>query len=674
MSNTHQIKKKNTVITDAGYELIQQSVQGQKSLKIDKMLFAQNNHGEDECPSSDFSKPTTVFEANIIKTAKIDNHKLVYSAVLGSDYEFNGNGDFSIDTIMLYSSENNCVVAVSYVPNHKKYKSKNGQVGNTLYKNFALVFNDICSLENVTVPAESWQYDFDQIYSRIGHSHENLLINGSFDVRQRGNSFNNPQQNSICFDCWNVLGENVNSINYEDEQVKIIGNSDKAIGLYQTTENFFEKDTEITFAARIKSSKQVRVSIEEFGSMLYHNEYSSGSDIMTISVTVKLKKKTLVRVHIASTGDLNIYNAKLEYGSSFTRFGQTNYAEELLKCGPLESGQYLTKDGDNFKWQGFSNAPVGSIILWGGTTPPDGYMECNGDAISRNSYSILFDKIGTTYGNGNNSTTFNLPDLRGEFVRGWDHGKGIDASRQLGSSQGDAIRNISGKFGNLPAQSTGYDRVLGGAFTESGDIALRIGQGEAASQGKTQLHFDASRVVPTANENRPRNVALMYCIKVRDAITNPENIDIKKFLDDHENKLVGSVVALSTTNLPEEYLECNGAAVNRTSYAALFSKIGTTFGTGDGSTTFNIPDLRGEFIRGFDNGRGIDADRNFGSNQADELKSHRHKISSIKEDNTGGSGTKCLDKYHSNANIYSDYVGGDETRPRNVAMIYAIKY
>lgn len=81
------------------------------------------------------------------------------------------------------------------------------------------------------------------------------------------------------------------------------------------------------------------------------------------------------------------------------------------------------------------SAPVGSCVQYTGSTPPSGWFECNGWAISRTTWSALFAVIGTTYGAGNGTTTFNLPDMRGMFPRGWDHGKGTDPARTLGSSQ-----------------------------------------------------------------------------------------------------------------------------------------------------------------------------------------------------------------------------------------------
>lgn len=132
----------------------------------------------------------------------------------------------------------------------------------------------------------------------------------------------------------------------------------------------------------------------------------------------------------------------------------------------------------------------------------------------------------------------------------------------------------------------------------------------------------------------------------------------------------GAVMAFAMSTAPTGWLECDGSAVSRTTYADLFTAISTTFGVGDGSTTFNLPDLRGEFIRGYDNGRGVDSGRVFGSSQADELKAHTHTETRL--NNTTNSGRPG----GSDGNIETvntGSTGGAETRPRNIAMLYAIK-
>lgn len=123
---------------------------------------------------------------------------------------------------------------------------------------------------------------------------------------------------------------------------------------------------------------------------------------------------------------------------------------------------------------------------------------------------------------------------------------------------------------------------------------------------------------------------------------------------------------------PAGYIKANGALVSRTAYAWLFARIGTTFGAGDGSTTFALPDLRGEFLRGLDDGRGVDASRTLGSAQADALKAHNHLGPVFGSEyaaylfTSGGVSVGVSN--------YTASTGGAETRPRNVAGLYCIAY
>lgn len=135
----------------------------------------------------------------------------------------------------------------------------------------------------------------------------------------------------------------------------------------------------------------------------------------------------------------------------------------------------------------------------------------------------------------------------------------------------------------------------------------------------------------------------------------------------------GAVQAFARSTPPTGWLRANGAAVSRTTYNALFAAIGTTFGAGDGSTTFNLPDLRGEFIRGLDDGRGVDAGRLIGTAQADALKAHTHGYTKVIEGVVVQSGTGATVVRSPTADTTSS-TGGDETRPRNVALLYCIKH
>ena len=164
-----------------------------------------------------------------------------------------------------------------------------------------------------------------------------------------------------------------------------------------------------------------------------------------------------------------------------------------------------------------SSVPSGAVMYFAMQAAPAGWLKADGSAVSRTQYPALFAAIGTTFGAGNGKTTFNLPDLRGEFVRGWDGGRAIDPGRAFGSAQGDAIRNITGSI-DTGGQS---GHQLFDEATATGALAISQRRWKAwtsdTQDGRNNpaaFDFDASRVVPTAAENRPRNIALLACIKI----------------------------------------------------------------------------------------------------------------------------------------------------------------
>jgi microcystin-dependent protein len=150
----------------------------------------------------------------------------------------------------------------------------------------------------------------------------------------------------------------------------------------------------------------------------------------------------------------------------------------------------------------------------------------------------------------------------------------------------------------------------------------------------------------------------------------------------------GSIIMYGGAATPAGYLSCDGSAVNRITYAALFTAIGVAWGNGDGATTFNLPDLRGRFPRGVAGVSGNDPDaalrtasnsggntgNNVGSLQTDTLMSHYHDVGAF----TGAGGTHiALVVTGTNAThavLGTENAGGNETRPKNVYVSYIIRY
>lgn len=135
--------------------------------------------------------------------------------------------------------------------------------------------------------------------------------------------------------------------------------------------------------------------------------------------------------------------------------------------------------------------------------------------------------------------------------------------------------------------------------------------------------------------------------------------------------LVGQVSMFAMVTPPAGWLKLNGAAVSRATYSVLFATIGTTFGVGNGSTTFNLPEVRGEFLRCADDGRGIDASRALGSAQAQSMQSHAHSLPNLVSAN-GGDGWSRGGVGDTGGNTVTGATGSPETRPRNVAFMTCI--
>ena len=152
----------------------------------------------------------------------------------------------------------------------------------------------------------------------------------------------------------------------------------------------------------------------------------NGSDFIQVAGLVNLATNVTGTLPVANGGTgaatLTANNVLLGNGTS-----------ALQAVAPGTVGNVLTSNGTT--WTSAAAMPVGSFLWHTASSVPTNYLEANGAAISRSTYAALFAVIGTTYGVGNGTTTFNVPDVRGYFVRGYDNGRGVDASRVFGSNQ-----------------------------------------------------------------------------------------------------------------------------------------------------------------------------------------------------------------------------------------------
>ena len=172
-------------------------------------------------------------------------------------------------------------------------------------------------------------------------------------------------------------------------------------------------------------------------------------------------------------------------------------ADTVSKLSVGANDTVLTADSSTatgLKWSAPSGVPTGFIMMFGANTAPTGFLKANGAAISRTTYSALFTAIGTTFGVGDGSTTFNVPDLRGRFARGWADNGSIDSGRTFGSNQEATSFAIPDAANTAPQ---------GGHKNTDGT------DGTDTTRSPSSMSFTAATYVKV----RPVNTALLACIK-----------------------------------------------------------------------------------------------------------------------------------------------------------------
>lgn len=242
--------------------------------------------------------------------------------------------------------------------------------------------------------------------------------------------------------------------------------------------------------------------------------FSAKSSFSTYSDGIRLT----FRASADNTGSvtLNVNAAGAKPVVKYTVDGETALSAGEIQAGGIYEVVYSTAlSGATGGWLVLNptNVPEpapqavasGLIFAAGMSTVPTGWLECNGAAVSRTTYANLFAAIGVDWGAGDGSTTFNLPELRGEFPRGWDHGRGIDAGRAFASSQAVQTNRPTQLRSNVDATAD-FDTVT---IPESGESPEFDTGGNANVGASTRT----MAITMSGTETRPRNVAVMFVIK-----------------------------------------------------------------------------------------------------------------------------------------------------------------
>ncbi|MFF7108091.1 phage tail protein [Pseudomonas sichuanensis] len=273
----------------------------------------------------------------------------------------------------------------------------------------------------------------------------------------------------------------------------------------------------------------------------------------------------------------------------------------ILAFGAFRSVDGYTKAEVDALLRTSSGLPVGSMLPFPRGVVPLGFIEVDGSVQDIAMYPDLAAYLGGAFNKGNEKAgEFRLPDSRGEFLRGWDHTRGIDAERAIGSWQGDELR--------------AHKHGLGA------NVVTETGTGPVGGIGQDGNKYITETLQTGGAETRPRNLAVMWCIKAWNAPVNQGQIDVAALVAEltalRSSTPVGAILPFPKAEVPAGYLELDGTEKSIAAYPDLAAYLGTTYNKGDETPgNFRLPDYRGEFLRGWAHTRDVDAGRAIGSSQ-----------------------------------------------------------
>jgi microcystin-dependent protein len=275
---------------------------------------------------------------------------------------------------------------------------------------------------------------------------------------------------------------------------------------YQAQKSYVQGTSGIVYRAlQTHTNRNPDTDVNGFWSVAFE---SAGLSLLKSQNLSDVPDKPLARQNlgIASTED---------YDARYLRLSQ-NLSDVPNKASARSNLQVYGTTEVYTKNEVLSLFPVGKVDYFAGVTVPSGYLIANGQAVSRTTYARLFTYIGTRYGSGDGSTTFNLPDLRGEFPRGADLGRGVDLSRQVGSFQNHSMQNHNHYLPTTSGEQGGVRwPAIPDIVWETSQVNYSPVSGKASTTYPNNNYQNGTQIGEIGNfsaETRPRNVALLPCI------------------------------------------------------------------------------------------------------------------------------------------------------------------
>ncbi|WP_165678771.1 phage tail protein [Metapseudomonas otitidis] len=475
-------------ITLAGERLIAQKHGAQQILTVSRFILA-NVPGLDPSGPVDRAagKPAAeqvVGTYDVTQAGYVNPNQVVYSLMLGSDI-----GDFDWNWIGLETAEN-VLLMVAYVPTQQKRRNIPPlQVGNNVTRNFLVVFDGAQALTGLTIDASTWQHDFTVRLAGI-------------DERERQS--NRDIYGRACFFGSALQLEKVGGVyQLKPGTAYVEGVRLQRSAALPVVPTAFPTTAWLDVALTRELNDVVASWSVVWGTGKVDYVDSAGvqhycvalaelpnSNTVTDSRPVESIAGPLVAHFAARVGDYAGLRAR---ATTKDDVGLGNLPNAKSDNPSSDSSEILATTAALTSAMAQVVYPLtGMVATFARSTPPAGWLKANGAAVSRTTYAALFAAIGTTYGAGDGSTAFNLPDLRGEFIRGWDNGRGVDANRGFGTAQagqneshshGASIGEAGGHTHTASAASNGEHTHPISGVTASNGAHVHSVSGTAASAG-----------------------------------------------------------------------------------------------------------------------------------------------------------------------------------------------
>lgn len=368
-------------------------------------------------------------------------------------------------------------------------------------------------------------------------------VNENILALQSNNSGNNPPSVAKAHQTWIDTSGTVDVLKIKGDTDNAnfitIGNLETNLGMMPKTGGNFTGN--LQSAAGTKSSPSIQLNDANTGLYKPASDtigLSCGGEDIAFVETTGIEIKDGKKLEFRDSGNSNVISLQAP--------ALTSDVALTLPNSDGNAGDKLETDGNGvLSWQPVQGVPTGTILVWAGAEGndiPPGYLECDGDHVSSTTYSALAAICSNTYNKGQTppSGEFFLPDLRGEFIRGWDHGRGKDAGRTRGSEQSSqnkqhthtvassSISNSGGNHGHsirplrLNQNNGAVGITLGSGQSYNVGYANNdgglVGAPHAVKNSGNIGHLISSSLSLTLNQNggtdaRPDNIAMIYIIK-----------------------------------------------------------------------------------------------------------------------------------------------------------------